>query len=223
MKILMVEDDWALLQTIQHGLGEAYQVSTATSLAKAYQILEKESFQLIILDLHLPDGLSWELLRYIRTASYSTRILMLTKRNDEENRVNGLRSGADDYLAKPFSWEELRLRVHNLVSSYRTPPQQILRVGEMELRPMFGTVTERYGQNNRRLRPKETEVLACLLRHKNHVVTRKMVIEEVWATQPQPDTATIDVYVRRARRSLRGTSLLIETVRGFGFRVCDRE
>ena len=177
--------------------------------------------QLIILDLLLPDIDGREVCRQLRAAGLATPILMLTALDTLEDKVRGLRIGADDYLAKPFAFEELVARVQALARRgdvYRGEPAQ-LRACDLVLDRATREV--RRGERLIELTPREFALLECLMRTPGKVLSRPLMLEKVWGCSKHPLTNVVDVYIRQLRRKIdQGAAVpLIQTVRGFGYKL----
>jgi two-component system copper resistance phosphate regulon response regulator CusR len=219
-KILVIEDDPKTANAIRIGLrGEGYDAAVARNGEDGYSLLSAQGFDLVVLDWMLPGRDGIEILKALRARGAKTPVLLLTARDTIEDRVLGLDSGADDYLAKPFAFAELLARVRALLR----------RAGEAEpLRKQVGNLT--LDVENRRVvrgsqeiavTPREFDMLAYLMRHHGQTVTRQMLAKDVWR---EPHRATpldnvIDVHVAHLRRKIdEGHRVkLIHTVRGVGF------
>lgn len=223
-RVLLVENDSLLAATLKKLLErESYQVLHATTLARAHQLLEQEGFDGVIVDRVLDDGDGFELVELIAEVSPSTRFLFLSQKGSVEERVRGLRAGADEYLAKPFSLEELRLKLQKLFLYQKKPTVSYLEFDGVKLYPETGQLRLRDGYQ-RQLRRREAQILSCLFRYQGSIVSRQMMIDEVWKTQTAiPTSETLDVYIRRLRMALGSQSGIIKTVRGFGYSLADGE
>jgi len=217
-RILVVDDDAKIRAVVRRGLSyEGYRVVEATSgeegLAKAREHLP----DLVVLDVMLPgiDGL--EVTRRLRAAGDETAILMLTARDEISDRVMGLETGADDYLVKPFSFEELLARVHALLRRRATPSGEILRFADLELD--VDAREARRGGRTIDLTTTEYNLLLLFLRHPRKVLTRDVIMEHVWAYDFEGESNVLEVYVRylRTKLEMNGEPRLIHTVRGAGY------
>jgi DNA-binding response OmpR family regulator len=226
MSLLLVEDDERIVEFVRRGLeAEGYRVDVARGGLEALRRAQARECQLIILDLLLPDLDGREVCRRLRAAQVTTPILMLTALDTLEDKVRGLRIGADDYLVKPFAFEELLARVHALgrrAAHYRDGPSQ-MRVHDLVLDP--DTREVRRGDRPVQLTPKEFALLQCLMRTPGKVVSRSLILEQVWGCSSHPLTNVVEVYIRHLRRKVDQDAPvpLIETVRGFGYRIRDHE
>ena len=217
-RILVVDDDAKIRAVVRRGLSyEGYRVVEAASgeegLAKAREHLP----DLVVLDIMLPgiDGL--EVTRRLRAAGDETAILMLTARDEVRDRVEGLETGADDYLVKPFSFEELLARVHALLRRRATPSGEVLRFADLEL-----DVDAREARRSSRtieLTTTEYNLLLLFLRHPRKVLTRDLIMEHVWAYDFEGESNILEVYIRylRTKTEADGGSRLIHTLRGAGY------
>lgn len=222
MRVLVVEDDRRISNVIKKGLTEdGFAVDPAFDGAEGQYLAESENYDLIILDIMLPkiDGLT--ICKELRAKNIKTPVLMLTAKTAVEDRVAGLDSGADDYLAKPFAYIELRSRVHALIRRSKQEPSPILKIADLELDPIKHK-TNRAGKSLS-LTPKEFAVLELLLRQKDEVVTRTMITEHVWDYNFDSMSNVVDVFVAALRRKLdKGATVpLIHTVHGVGYKISE--
>lgn len=221
-KILIIEDDLQLQSLLQNAFQNYYHCSVASSLAGAYALLDYTKFDLLIVDRKLPDGDGLEIIEYLHDTVYQTKLLALTSQAELPDRLEGLEHGADDYLAKPFALAELKIKVSKLLKLEKRIEQFALQAGPFEFVPGTGMIT--LGEREIHLRKREAEIFHCLLRYKNQVVTRDMLINDVWEGKAMyPSATTLDVYIRRIRVLLQEYSNLITTVRGFGYKFVELE
>lgn len=220
MKILVVEDEKKVASFLKKGLEQEYYTIDVAHDGKAGLDLSlTEDYDLIILDIMLPllDGIT--LLREIRSAKIEVPVLMLTAKDSTENKVEGLDSGADDYLPKPFALEELLARVRALLRRKEKVKNLILSADDL----MLDTQTHKVkrGDIEINLTPKEYSILEYLLRNKNHVVSRMKLTEHVYEYQFDPDTNVIDVYINKLRNKIDKNSVqpLLHTIRGIGYMI----
>jgi len=212
----VVEDEPALLHQLQRAVTEAgYAVDTASDGERADFAVRTESYDAVLLDLGLPriDGLT--LLRGWRAAGVAVPVLVLTARGSWHETVEGIDTGADDYVAKPFRIEEVLARLRGLIRRAAGRPQQLLHCGGVTLDPRQARVT-RDGVPVK-LTSHEFRVLSYLMHHRDRVVSQGELTEHIYAQDADRDSNTVEVFVARLRRKL-GSSL-IETVRGLGYRV----
>jgi len=221
MKLLVVEDDKTTLEYIQKGFQEeGFSVDVADNGPDGLYFATTGEYDLLILDRMLPrmDGLS--LLSGLRAIGNLTPVIILSALTHVDERIKGLEAGSDDYLAKPFSFQELLLRANNLI--HRQQPQQ--QTGELTIEDLtmdlLGHRVLRDG-NEIKLQPKEFQLLRYLLEHQGQVISRTMLFETVWEYHFDPKTNVIDVHVAKLRKKLEANekSQLIHTVRGAGYVV----
>jgi two-component system, OmpR family, response regulator MprA len=217
-RILVVDDDPKIRTVVRRGLAyEGYRVVEAASGEEGLEKAREHLPDLVILDVMLPgiDGL--EVTRRLRSTGDELAILMLTARDEVKDRVEGLETGADDYLVKPFSFEELLARVHALLRRRTAPAGEILRFADLAL-----DVDAREARRHERtidLTTTEYNLLLLFLRHPRKVLTRDVIMEHVWAYDFEGESNILEVYVRYLRGKLEeaGEPRLIHTVRGAGY------
>jgi DNA-binding response OmpR family regulator len=220
MRILVVDDDRRLSAVIKRGLlEEAYAVDLAYDGEEGEYMAEVNPYDLIILDIMLPGKDGIEICRDLRAKKVNTPILMLTAKDTVEDRVKGLDVGADDYLVKPFAFNELLARVRAMLRREGMSKSPELRVGDLTLDTLTRQV--RRGERPVELTTKEYVILEYFMRHPNVVVTRTMIEEHAWDYDFDSLSNLVDVYVRRLRRKIdnEGEDSLIQTVRGAGYRL----
>lgn len=222
MRILVIEDEHRLSNVIKKGLLEdGFAVDQAFDGEEGQMLAEDEEYDLIVLDLMLPkiDGI--EVCKNLRKAEVRTPILILTAKSTTEDKVNGLDSGADDYLTKPFSFVEFRSRVHALIRRNHQENSPILKIEDLEVDPLKHFVKR--GEKKIKLTPKEFAVLELLLRHRGEVVSRTMIVEHVWDYNFDGMSNVVDVFVATLRKKIDSGSKvkLIQTVHGVGYRIGD--
>jgi DNA-binding response OmpR family regulator len=213
MRILLVEDDRRLAEPLAIALRRAgFTVTHASTAAAA---LTAPTPDIVLLDLSLPDRDGIEVCRMLRHRS-ETPIIILTARGDERDRVTGLRSGADDYVVKPFSLAELHARIEAVLRRARPSPDAVLLAGPLQVDVRHHEVT----LDGRRvvLTPKEFDLLATLARDPGAVISRERLLLEVWHTAWRGNVRTLDVHLNTLRTKL-GVPDLVETIRGVGYRL----
>jgi len=218
MRILIAEDEPALSRQLEAALTDSgYAVDCAADGERADFLGATESYDAIVLDLGLPkvDGLT--VLRRWRDAGLSVPVLVLTARDSWHEKVRGIDSGADDYVAKPFQMEEVLARLRALIRRASGQVSPELRCGEVVLDPRNARVTR--GGATVKLTGHEFRVLSYLMHHRNRVVSQNELTEHIYAQSFDRDSNTVEVFIARLRRKL-GASL-IETVRGLGYRIGD--
>ncbi len=218
--MLVVEDEPQIADFIARGLKEnGFSVEMAADGAEAEQWPAVAEFDVIILDIMLPEIDGIEVCRRLRKQGLQTPILMLTARDAVEDRVLGLDSGADDYLVKPFAFAELLARVRALGRREPVLQGNELRVGDLAIETLTRRVTR--GSQDIDLTAKEFALLEYLMRHPNQVLTRTTIAEQVWSYDFDNLTNVIDVHIKNLRRKIDNGPgpKLIQTVRGAGYRV----
>jgi len=214
MRILLVEDDRMLGDGLQAGLTQAgYAVDWLRDGEAAVAALSTETFAAVVLDLGLPkrDGLS--VLQWLRGRHDATPVLILTARDQLEDKVRGLDLGADDYVLKPFDLDEIAARLRALVRRAHGRPEPVLTHGEIELNPAARTVT-RAGRAVE-LTPREFDLLQVLLQNADRVLTRRTLEEQLYTWNDAVDSNALEVHIHHLRRKLGNE--LIRTVRGVGY------
>ena len=222
-RVLLVEDDDRIADFIQRGLkAEGYAVELARTGREAIAFGKEGQFQTIILDLGLPDLDGQQICEHLRAKRVDTPILMLTARDTVHDKVIGLRAGADDYMTKPFAFEELLARIEVLMR--RSVGKTIMDSKEMLVADLVlnrETHEVRRGGTLINLTPKEFSLLEFFLRMQGKVLSRTRILEQIWGYSADPLTNVVDVYVRQLRRKIDDdyTIKLIKTVRGFGYKL----
>ena len=224
MKILIVEDEPKTGDYLRQGLTEAgFVVDLARNGIDGRHLALTENYDLVVLDVMLPGLDGWGVLRDIRRADRQLPVLFLTARDQVEDRVKGLESGADDYLLKPFAFSELLARVRTLLRRGKAIEVERLRVADMELDLLRRRVTR--GGKRIDLTAKEFLLLELLLRRQGEVLPRSLIASQVWDMNFDSDTNVIEVAVRRLRAKVDDgfEPKLIRTVRGMGYLLEDPE
>ncbi len=222
MRILVVEDDQALAKVLVRGLSEeGHAVDGVSTVADASEAHAINSYDLVVLDIGLPDGDGVDFCRGLRSAGATTPVLMLTARDGLSDKVAGLDAGADDYLSKPFAYPELAARVRALLRRPRDAVSPVLAWNDIRLDPAAHTVWR--GAIMIPLTPREFSLLDYLLRHPDQVCTREALLEHVWDAHYDGVSNVVDVHIANLRRKLEqpGQPDPVETVRGVGYRLVD--
>ena len=226
MTALLIEDNDQVARFIRKGLGEAgHTLDVAANGRDGLFMAASESYDAIVLDRMLPgdvDGLG--IVAALRQAGSKVPILILSALGNVDDRIAGLRSGADDYLVKPFAFGELMARLDALVRRARAGTvESTLAVGDLTLDLLARKVTR--GGREVRLQPREFKLLEVLMRHAHQVVTRTMLLEQVWDYHFDPRTNVVDVHVSKLRQKIDGEGQrpLLKTVRNAGYMLTDRE
>jgi two-component system phosphate regulon response regulator PhoB len=220
-RVLIADDEPDIVALLAYHLARAgYRVATASSGPEALEAAQREKPSLIVLDLMLPGLSGYEVLEKLRgsRATEHVAVLMLTARRDESDRIRGLTLGADDYLTKPFSPQELVLRVGAILrrSTAAPPAGDILSVGPITVDRAAHRVT--VGGDDVELTPTEYKLLITLAERRGRVQARGHLLNVVWDAAPDIQTRTVDMHVQRLRAKLGDAGDMIETVRGFGYR-----
>jgi len=218
MRILIIEDESRVAAFIAKGLSElSFDVDTAVDGTAGLAQARIHDYDLVILDVVLPDVDGFQVCRDLRRQNLNVPILMLSARGVVEDRVRGLDCGADDYLTKPFDFSELRARIGALLRRQRPSELLALAVGDINLDPVKRVVHR--GVRRVELTQKEFALLEYLMRHQGEVLTRAMIAEHVWDFTWDRLTNVIDVYINHLRRKLEegGEPRVIHAVRGLGY------
>ena len=216
MKILIVEDEAGIVQFLKQGLEEeGYEISTALDGLLGFELFKKESFDLILLDWMLPKMNGLELCKAIRIKDKTIPIIFLTAKDTIQETIEGLKAGANDYIKKPFSFDELleRIKIH-----FRNQDEnEVLTLGTIEINVGLHQVLT--DGNIAALTQREFELLYYLIKNKGKVCTRTQIIEDVWDIHFDYDTGVIDVFMNSIRKklNLKKEDDYIKTIRGIGY------
>lgn len=224
MRILIIEDDKKVGAFLQKGLREEhYAVDVCRNGADALYIAQVNTYDVIILDIMLPGRDGFTVCREMRQNSIPTPIIMLTAKDSIEDKVIGLSEGADDYLTKPFSFEELLARIRALLRRSQDYKTKVLKAGDLEMDPLRHLVTLSGKKIN--LTGKEYALLEYLLRNKGRVVTQSMIIEHVWDMNYEGISNVVNVYVNHLREKIDKNAKvkLIHTIRGHGYKIDENQ
>jgi DNA-binding response OmpR family regulator len=225
MRVLLVEDDQRIVDFVRRGLkSEGYAVEIARTGQEAIELGGEGQFQVIILDLGLPDLNGRQVCERLRKMGIETPILMLTAMDTVQDKVTGLRAGADDYMTKPFAFEELLARIETLMrrrGGELKPESKELQVANLILNGATHEV--RRGDVVIELTPKEFALLEFFMRMPGKMLSRTRILEQVWGYSADPLTNVVDVYIRQLRRKIDDDHdlKLLKTVRGFGYKLDD--
>lgn len=219
MKILLIEDDPNIAEFICKGLREeAYVVSHSGIGEEGLSLTDRDSFDLVILDIMLPKMNGIEVCKAIRAKGNEVPIIMLTSKNSVKDKVHGFECGADDYITKPFSFDEFLARIHAIL---RRRSSKIIELAFGDLR--LDTIAHRvfFANEELILRPKEYAILKYLLSNQGRVLSRTQILENVWGYHYDPSTNIVDVYIKKLRAKLTPLSPkdIIRTVRGMGYMI----
>ncbi len=223
MKVLIVEDELKMSSFLERGLKEeGYEVTVAADGARGWQLASEGHYDLFILDWMVPQISGVELCRKIRELGVRVPVILLTAKDSTEDKVSGLDAGADDYVTKPFSLDELLARIRALMRR----PAKVQEDTHLESGKLKLDLLRRHvyiGSEKVTLSQKEFKLLEFLLRNKDNPVSRTQIAEQVWDLQFDPMSNTIDVYVNFLRKKIDAakSGCRIETVRGTGYRLVD--
>ncbi len=225
MRLLLVEDELEIQAFLRNSLEEAgYQVDVAGDARQAEEFATGASYDILIVDLGLPDRDGIALILSLREKGVTAPVLILSARRSVDDRVLGLEQGGDDYLTKPFALAELLARLRNLLRRNHPAAGELtrLRVQDLELDLLRREATR--GGQVLQLTPQEFVLLEYLCRNAGRVVTRSMILDKVWGMRIQPDTNVVDVHIYRLRGKVdtKGQQPLIRTLRGVGYVLKDR-
>jgi len=223
VRILLVEDDVAIARSLKEGLeDEAYAVDVVHDGDEGYRTAMADDYDVIILDVMLPEMNGYEVCRALRKDGNQTPILMLTARDAERDIVEGLDVGADDYLAKPFSFEVLLARLRALLRRPNEKLEEVLRVGDLTLDPSLKKVTRAAQEIS--LTAKEYAVLEYLMRNAGKVLSKEQIISHVWDFDADVLPNNVELFIMFLRRKIDKPfdSKLIHTVPGFGYKLEDK-
>jgi DNA-binding response OmpR family regulator len=222
MHILMVEDEPRVADFVRRGLrAEGWIIDHTATAEDALNLMRDAAYDVVLLDMMLPGMSGEELCRHLRSNRNNVPILMLSARGSTEDRVNGLRHGADDYLPKPFDFDELIARIeslHRRMTRSTTPEtDRILRVGPLS----FDAASMRLMLDGIEvdLSTKERDVMVLLMRNAGRVCARERLLNAVWGLEADPLTNVVDVTVSRIRRKMPGAADMIATIRNYGYRL----
>jgi two-component system copper resistance phosphate regulon response regulator CusR len=222
MRLLIVEDDRKLAGVLQKGLAEeGFEIACAADGDSGLRLALEQAFDCILLDIMLPgrDGLS--VCRKLRGKKKTTPVIMLTVKGEVADKVRGLEAGADDYLAKPFAFDELLARIQASIRRTTEYADLVLRYRDLELNPLSRTAV-RAGKSFE-LTPKECSLLEYLMRNSGRIVAEDELLENVWGLRFDPQTNVVNVYLHHLRKKVDQGSdwKLIQTIPGRGYRLGD--
>lgn len=220
MKILVIEDDPTVGEFVRRGLEEQlWTVDLVADGIEGETMAASQPYDLIVLDMRLPGKQGIDILRALRSRGFDRPVLVLTAQDAVDAKVETLRAGADDYVTKPFAFEELLARIEALLRRPRALVSPVLTVGDLELDQ--GTREVRRGSQQVELTPKEFAVLEYLMRHAGRVMSRTLITEYAWGYHFDPGTNIVDVVINHLRKKLDSGhgKKLITTVRGVGYMI----
>ena len=215
-RILIVEDEERIASFVEKGLkANGYSTSVAENGADGLSYALSGEFDLMILDIGLPDIDGFEVLQRLRTNDRSMPVIILTARDAVSDTVGGLEGGADDYMTKPFSFDELVARVRARLRSDRAPEETVLQVGDSQLDLRTRKLTT--GDRTMELSAREFSMAELFFRHPGQVLTREQLLSNVWGYDYDPGSNVVDVYIGYLRKKLGKDT--IKTLRGIGYRL----
>jgi len=218
MRILIVEDEKKLLDILERSLkSEGYLVDGVGMAFDGLEYIKAYHYDLIIIDLQLPDGTGTSLLKQVRELGHSMPALILTARSDLDSKVENFQAGADDYVIKPVAMAELSIRVQALLRRGPALQENVLKVANLEINRLTRQVKR--GGKRIELSPKEYSLLEYLILHSGRILSRSMIVEKIWDQSFEGLTNIVDVYIGHLRRKIdEGQEpKLIRTVRGLGY------
>ncbi|MBS21657.1 MAG: DNA-binding response regulator [Chloroflexi bacterium] len=216
--VLIADDDIAICQALERSLRfEGFKVRSALNGEIAIEEIEKELPDIMILDINMPEVDGIQVTKYLRSLDIDIPICILSARDEVSDRVSGLEAGADDYVIKPFSFEELLARIHALLRRRSVDVSKILTVGELTVDPMRRTAA--YHGSSLDLTKKEFDLIHVLANSPSLVLSREQLLNKVWGYDFDVDTNVVDVFIGylRKKMEINGQKRIIETVRGVGF------
>jgi DNA-binding response OmpR family regulator len=219
MRILIIEDDPGIARVLQRGLrAHGHQTVQAETGEDGVLLAADDTVELVILDIALPGLNGFQVLERLRVGRPRLPVLMLTSRGDLDSKVKALRGGADDYLTKPFAFEELLARIHAITRRIDQPESSQIRIGDLRLDLLAQRVWR--GDSLIELTSREFSLLEYFMRHPNQVLSRQQLLFGVWDYDFDPESNIVDVYVRYLRNKIDvpGRPSMITTVRGAGYR-----
>jgi len=222
MRILVVEDEKKTAGFLRKGLTEkGFDVDVAGDGEEGLRLARAANYDLLLLDVMLPERDGWSILSALRSEGQETPVLFVTAKDSVPARVKGLELGADDYLVKPFAFSELLARIRSILRRRSASASDILRVADLDL-DFFGHKATRSGKRLE-LTPKEFALLGLLVRRKGETLSRGFIAEQVWDMRYEGETNVVDVHVRRLRSKVDDPfrQKLIHTVRGAGYVLQD--
>ena len=216
--VLIADDDTAICEALERSLRfEGFKVRSAFNGEIAIEEIEKDLPDILILDINMPEVDGIQVTKYLRSLDIDIPICILSARDEVSDRVSGLEAGADDYVVKPFSFEELLARIHALLRRRSLNDSKIVSIGELKVDPMRRTV-DYYG-HSLDLTKKEFDLIHVLANNPSMVMSREQLLNKVWGYDFDVDTNVVDVFIGYLRKKLEidGQKRIIQTVRGVGF------
>jgi two-component system response regulator RegX3 len=220
-QVLVVEDEPSIRQGLLDVLAfRGYRVHAASDGREALRHLASQPFDLVVLDIMLPEMSGFVVCETLRRDGHELPVLMLTAKNQEEDVLRGFEAGADDYVTKPFSVRQLLARVQALLKRAGRLGTETFLIGPCEVSPEHGRLRSPEGDTG--LTAKEVEILRMLADEPGRIISRRRLLREVWGMNNvnHLETRTVDVHIAKLRKKLGAAGMLVETVRGQGYRLC---
>jgi len=221
MNILIIEDEYSLADAVAETLnGEGFNTCIKTNGEDGEDEALTDNYDLILLDVMLPEKNGFDILRSLRNMSINTPIIMLTAKSEIEDKLNGLEHGADDYVTKPFSMRELMARVKTVIKRAKNiEDTEVLQYGDISLDVKNAKLI--CGNNEIQISGKELDLLELLLMNKNQVSTKENIIERIWGYDSEAEYNNVEVYITFIRRKLKliNSKVKIKAVRGLGYKL----
>lgn len=223
LKIFIVEDEETSFRTIQHALGSRYHITRAKNVSESRSILQHENFDIMILDLVLPDGDGYQVLSFIKSLPHLSEkpSMFLSAKDQVDDKILGLKLGADDYLTKPIDPKELLARVDNKIQRFQKLQKPILiEIGNLSLNPQTQmlSIVENGKMEDLSLTPIEFKILLQLTQNSNQVFSREDLIKKIWGDSIHIQPRNIDTHINSIRKKLKNYGPSIESVYGSGYR-----
>ncbi|WHY03069.1 response regulator transcription factor [Neobacillus sp. DY30] len=222
MKLLIIEDDKHLSETIRETVGELFETEQAYDGEEGLFLAEQNIFDVIILDIMLPYMNGYEVLENLRKKNITTPVMMLTAKDGIDDKILGFKVGADDYLVKPFHREELLLRLEVMVRrNVRTFKENVITFKDLKLNVKNNTATIRDELVN--LSGKQFELLEYLINNKNTILTKEQIFDRIWGFESDTSATVVEVYASKLRKNLKKFNYdqFIKTFRGLGYMLTD--
>ncbi|MFE8697749.1 response regulator transcription factor [Cytobacillus sp. FJAT-53684] len=222
MKLLIIEDDQYLSETIRETIGDIYETEQAFDGEEGLFLAEQNIFDCIILDIMLPNINGYEVLKQLRKKNISTPVIMLTAKDGIDDKIQGFKVGADDYIVKPFHREELMLRLEAIIRRAGGNFEENA-ISFKELKLNLKNKTASIGEELVNLNGKQFDLLEYLINNKNSIVTKEQIFDRIWGFESDTSTTVVEVYASKLRKNLKkfGYDQYIKTFRGLGYMLSE--
>ncbi|MBP2242163.1 two-component system response regulator CiaR [Cytobacillus eiseniae] len=222
MKLLIIEDDQYLSETIRETIGDIYETEQAFDGEEGLFLAEQNIFDCIILDIMLPNMNGYEVLKQLRKKNISTPVIMLTAKDGIDDKIQGFKVGADDYIVKPFHREELMLRLEAIIRRAGGNFEENA-ISFKELKLNLKNKTASIGEELVNLNGKQFDLLEYLINNKNSIVTKEQIFDRIWGFESDTSTTVVEVYASKLRKNLKkfGYDQYIKTFRGLGYMLSE--